>query len=61
MRTTQQATGGGEQGYGILFVFTNYGKLIRNNFMLTGYLVQDFKHTEAFVIMKENKDKIGIL
>jgi hypothetical protein len=57
IRCTQQPSGhAGDQGYGILFVFTNYGKLIRNDFMRTGYLVQDFDtllHPQAFVIMKK--------
>ena len=56
-RCTQRPSGhAGDQGHGRLFVFTNYGKLIRNDFTLTGYLLQDFDtllHPEAFEIMKK--------
>ena len=46
----------GFQGCSILFVFTNYGKLIRNNFREPGFLFYDshnLLHPEAFEIMKK--------
>ena len=45
-----------DQGSSILFVFTNYGKLIRNDFISPGFLEYDSNtllHPEAFEIMKK--------